>query len=156
MTVGIKWIFAAALTCAAAAPAAAQTIGAADPKGVVAAMQAAGYRAQLTTDGAGDPKIDSSAEGVNYSLYFYGCSGGANCTALLFQAGFDLVDGTDLQTTNVWNKDRLIGAAWLDHEDDPFIEHYVTTIGGLTPANFTEVLRMWSVAIADFKTHIDF
>jgi hypothetical protein len=155
MTAVFKSVCVAALLCAAA-PASAQTISAADPKGVAAAMQAAGYRAQLTTDGVGDPKIESSAEGVNYSLYFYGCSGGAGCTSLLFQAGFDLQDGASMDMMNVWNKDRLIGAAWLDHEDDPFIEHFVTTVGGLTPENFAEVLRLWSVAIADFKAHIDF
>ncbi|MFN3615223.1 MAG: YbjN domain-containing protein [Rubrimonas sp.] len=155
MTAVFKSVCAVALLCAAA-PTSAQTIGAADPKGVAGAMQAAGYRAKLTTDGVGDPKIESSAEGVNYSLYFYGCSAGTDCTSLLFQAGFDLPDGTTHDVVNAWNRDRLIGAAWLDHENDPFIEHYVTTVGGLTPDNFAEVLRMWSVAIADFKTHIDF
>ena len=76
-------------------PALAQdTVNASDPDSVVAALQGAGYKAQVDAADNGDPMIRSAADGTNFRIWFYGCDGNnATCTGLNFSAGFDLPDG---------------------------------------------------------------
>jgi len=139
-----------------AAPAAGGLIVASDPQGVVSAMQALGYTATLGTDGAGDPTITGDLEGVSYNVYFYGCQNNANCQWLIFSAGFNLPNGSTMEVVNTWNQSNLVGQAYLDPEQDPFLNYFVTTTGGLTQENFADVVDWWRVAMGNFETAIGF
>ena len=153
--------FAAALVCLAAvsAPAFAQSnmITAADPASIADAMQGLGYRAEMDTDGVGDPMIRSAAEGVNYRIYFYGCSDNANCDSLLFSAGFDMDDGMALPAINTWNADSVVARAYLDDEYDPYVQMYVLTGdgAGISAEIFEQAVREWGQTLSDFKETID-
>lgn len=141
----------------AATPQVASTEGlvvASDPQGVLAALQAAGFAGTLGVDGANDPLISGDMEGTPYSIVFYGCQENANCQWLLFSAGFDLPSGASLDVVNQWNQTHLVGQAYLDAEQDPFLNYFVTTTGGLTPANFADAVDWWRVALGEFKTAI--
>jgi hypothetical protein len=151
-----RFVIAAAIAALTAAPASAQSVSAADPESVAGALRDLGWRASHGVDAEGDPMIQSSIEGVDYTIYFYGCEGGRNCRNLLFSAGFDLVDGTTLQAMNEWNSGRLVGAAYLDPENDPFLQMFVTTAGGLNHENFGDVVDWWRIGVRDFKQHIGF
>lgn len=134
---------------------AALAVDARDPASVVGALQDLGYRAQLTTDNAGDPKILSTIDATSYEIYFYSCTENQDCRSLLFSAGFDLEDGVTYSLINEWNRLNLVGKAFVDDENDPFLEHFVTTEGGLSETNFEDVIAWWRVAIRDFKQEID-
>lgn len=151
-----RFVIAAAFAALCGAEAAAQTVGASDPEGVAAALRDLGWRASHAVDAEGDPMVESSIEGVDYTIFFYGCEGGRNCTALLFSAGFDLADGATLASMNDWNSGRLVGAAYLDAENDPFLQMFVTTVGGLNHENFGDVVDWWRIGVRDFKQHIGF
>ena len=138
------------------APSADGLIVASDPQGVVAAMQALGYTATLGTDGAGDPTITGDVEGTPFNVYFYGCQNNANCLWLIFSTGFDLPNGSTLDAMNQWNQNNLVGQAYLDAEQDPFLNYFVTTTGGLTQENFADVVDWWKVAVGNFQTEIGF
>ena len=139
-----------------AAPASGNLILASDPQGVATAMQGLGYTATLGTDNAGDPTISGDIEGVNYNVYFYGCQEHANCQWLIFSAGFDLPNGSTPQVINDWNTNNLVGQAYLDNEQDPFLNYFVTTTGGLTQENFADVVDWWKVAMGNFETAVGF
>lgn len=151
--------FAAALAALVltAAPAVAQSVSAANPNGVVAAMQDMGYRASLDTDGVGDPMIESAAEGVNYRIYFFGCSDNANCDSLMFSAGFDLTNGMGVTAINDWNSDAVITRGYLDDEDDPYLEMYVLTGDGAgIPGDvFEQAVDEWNGSLSRFQDAID-
>ena len=101
-----------ALALGLAAPAAmAQSVSASNPASVVAALQDAGYKAELGTDSAGDPKVASAMGGVNFHVFFYGCEANTACQDLQFSAGFDLTDGIDMAVVNDWNSSKFIGKA---------------------------------------------
>ena len=152
-----RFVIAAALAVLlGVAPASAQSISAADPEGVAGALRDLGWRASHAVDAEGDPMIESSIEGVDYTIFFYGCEGGRNCKSLLFSAGFDLAEGATLAAMNDWNSGRLVGAAYLDPENDPFLQMFVTTTGGLNHENFGDVVDWWRIAVRDFKEHIGF
>jgi Putative bacterial sensory transduction regulator len=146
----------AAAPAAPAAPVADGLIVASDPQGIVSAMQALGYTATLGTDGAGDPTVTGAIDGTNYNVYFYGCQNNTNCQWLIFSAGFDLPNGSTLQVINDWNTNNLVGQAYLDAAQDPFLNYFVTTTGGLTQANFADVVDWWKVALGNFETAIGY
>lgn len=131
-------------------------VSASKPETLVSAMQDAGYRATLTTDQVGDPKIESAAAGVNFGVLFYGCTDGADCTDVCLSAGFDLENGSDLQTMNDWNSSELVGQAFLDSEMDPFIDQCLISLDGMPEDRFIRILERWDTAVADFQRVIGF
>jgi hypothetical protein len=130
-------------------------IDANNPQVIADLMQKAGYRAVLTTDNIGDPKIDSSAGGADFSIYFYGCEGGQNCLSLQFSSGYDMPDGTTLGTVNDWNATKRFGFAYLDNENDPFLSYDINMTYGVSEQNFLDSLSLWDTIIADFQNHIN-
>jgi Putative bacterial sensory transduction regulator len=125
------------------------------PQAIANLMQQAGYRAVLTTDNVGDPKIESSAAGADFSIYFYGCENGANCLSVQFSSGYDLPDGASLGLMNDWNGTKRFAFAYLDNENDPFINYDVNLYAGVSEQNFLESLSLWDTILADFHSHID-
>ena len=134
----------------------AQEINPADPQSVVSALQDLGYRAALTTDDIGDPLIESATAGVEYSIYFYGCVDNADCEDMHFLVGLDFEDGMDVDTIQSWNKTSLIGTAYLDDEQDPFLGFYLVTTGGVKRETFEEAIELWSQSVGFFLDHTGF
>ncbi|WP_273522248.1 YbjN domain-containing protein [Rhodosalinus sediminis] len=136
--------------------AAAQMVDPAFPRSVVQAIQDLGYRAALETDTTGDPKIRSSIEGADYTIWFYGCrTDGTRCEALHFSSGYDLTVPLTLAEVNDWNRDKLVGRTYVAEDGAAYIDYYVEAKGGVPRPAFAEVLRMWGVAVADFHDLID-
>lgn len=146
-----------ALFILAALPAAAQNIVAENPTQMADALRSFGYRAELLKDDGGDPKISSSTGGVNFSIFFYGCTNGQNCDAISFSAAFDLDTGSTLELMNAWNHKKRYTKAYLDDEIDPIIDMDVFLgSGGVSIDNFRVWVDTWERALGDFKLHIDF
>lgn len=145
---------AAAIGCTSTAFA--QILDATDPAKLVSAIQELGYPATLDRDGSDDPMIRSSTDGTDFTIYFYGCDAGAACKWLLFRVGYDLSEGTTLAAMNEWNANMLFGRAYLDDEDDPWLEMTVTLDGGVTRQNFADIVDWWDVALEQFEIHIGF
>jgi len=133
-------------------------VDATDPEGLVSVFQDLGYRAKLDVDSAGDPIIYSSVGGTDYALQFFGCSKETNdqCTLLLFKVGYDLTDGTTIETVNTWNHDNVVGQAHLDDENDPWLSWAVNMHGGVSRENFDDSIDWWEVIVSDFESHIDY
>ena len=83
-------VIAAAALLVFAPAASAQSVSAHDPQSVVSTLQDMGYRATLDTDSGGDPKVLSALNGINFSIYFYGCQDNAACRDLQFSSGFEV------------------------------------------------------------------
>ncbi len=130
-------------------------VDASAPQAIANLMQQAGYRAVLTTDNVGDPKIESSAAGADYSIYFYGCENGQNCLSVQFTSGYDLPNGASLGLINDWNGTKRFAFAYLDNENDPFLNYDVNLYAGVSEQNFLETLSLWDTILADFHSHID-
>jgi hypothetical protein len=130
-------------------------VDASSPQAIANLMQQAGYRAVLTTDNVGDPKIESSAAGADFSIYFYGCENGANCLSLQYTSGYDLPNGASLGLINDWNGTKRFGFAYLDNENDPFLNYDVNMSYGVSEQNFLDSLSLWDTILADFHAHID-
>lgn len=134
----------------------AQSVSAAWPQSVVAAMQDAGYRATLAVDSYGDPMIESAAGGKEFTVFFYGCdSQGAACRDLQFSSGFDLATGISPAAVNSWNREKLLGRAYVDEEGDPFLQHFVAGVDGVSREGFVWLLEHWDLALGEFSAFVD-
>jgi type 1 fimbria pilin len=130
-------------------------VDATNAQAIAELLQQEGYRAAVGIDNVGDPKIDSSAAGVDFTIYFYGCDNGQNCQSLQFSSGYDLERGTSFQAMNDWNSTQRFGYAYLDNESDPFVNMDVNMSYGISPDNLRDTLAVWEQVLSDFHTHID-
>ncbi len=146
-----------ALCLGAALPAAAQSVVASDPASLTQVLQSFGYRAELSKDTGGDPKISSAGGGVEFSILFYGCTNGANCDAISFTAGWDLDPGSNNELMNDWNQKQRYTKAYLDDEQDPLLDmDMYLGAGGVSIDNFRFWVDIWERAMGNFKGHINF
>jgi len=140
----------------AGAPLAAQSVSASYPETIAAAIQDMGYRAEIGTDSYGDPHITSASNGVNFYIYFYGCSdSGDNCQDIQFTAAFDLDEGISTYSTNSWNIEKAFGRAYTDDEDDPVFQHYVVGVDGMSRYSFERTFERWIEGLDDYTDFID-
>ncbi len=147
---------AAALLAVVSAAQAEQNVDATDADVLASIIRDLGYRASVTLDSVGDPLIESSVGGTDVSIFFYGCEKGRQCKSLLFKVGYDLIEGTTLDVVNDWNETNLFGRAYLDDENDPWIEMSVNMMGGVSRTNFEDTFDWWDLVVGQFEDHIDF
>jgi hypothetical protein len=134
----------------AAAPAAAQDknacpaglICASDPATVKAALEKAGLKVTQSTDDGGDPML-SANNGYDFDVYFYDCVDHKQCDALRFEIIFakDPTNTNDL--ANKWNSSKRFIQMSVTPEGKLRAAYDLSTIGGITPANFADVMDWW-------------
>ena len=111
------------------------------PETVAKALQNAGFRAKITTDKVGDPKIESAAGGYNFDVLFFGCEAHLKCESLEFSMGLTTDARYTAELANDWNKDKRFGAASVNDKKEFWLQYDVTTLGGGLPAkNFADVI----------------
>lgn len=143
-----------------AAPAFAQDapnlISAANPEGVMRAMQEEGYLATMGVDNVGDPKISSKVSQSNFNVYFYGCNNGVDCTSVQFSSGYNLDIPISAKRINDWNRENRFARSYVDDEGDPFIRmDIVMADGGVAETSFAYDLDFWRILVEDFEDFID-
>lgn len=116
-------------------------------------LQERGYRAEIGKDSAGDPIITSGAGGVTFRIYFYGCTN-ERCTSIQFAAGFDLDAGMSLERVNEWNRRHRFGRAYLDEENDPYVEMDVDVELGFSTESLASNLDTWASVLPAFRSFI--
>jgi hypothetical protein len=128
-------------------------VQASDPQSVVAALQQAGYRAQLSVDDVGDPLILSSESGTTFRVFFYNCTDNVDCRTIQFYVGFSDTDAT-LESVNAWNRDNRFGRAYLGDDGVVRLEMDVDLDdGGMSQLLFEDNVQFWASAMARFAMH---
>ena len=147
-------LFATSLSAPALAEAGcpAGLVCAADPRSVVDALQSLGYKAMLgKSDTTGNPKIESSAAGYDYTIYFYDCAAPKGCGSLGFTVVFE-DDGTNTaRLANAWNKDNRFSQMAVNDNGTMAFTYDVTTVGGVNRANFADVVDWWQVMLGKVR-----
>lgn len=140
---------------AARAQAAAYPAAGVTAKDVAAVLQAKGYQAEIVKDGTGDPMVKSAVDGTKYRVVFYECDKAGRCGALEFLVGFDLENGMALPRLNKWNRDERFGHAYLDDENDPYIQMDLNADNGFTSESLGGYVETWASLVPHFKRYID-
>jgi hypothetical protein len=126
------------------APCGAGMVCASNPQTVMAAMAKAKFEPKLDKDDDGDPLI-SSKEGVySFDVYFYGCKANKNCDSLRFESTFEKAPENTAEFANKWNSKKRFLQAYVRANGEFTVAYDVATIGGLTSANFADVLAWWN------------
>jgi hypothetical protein len=121
-----------------------------------ALLQGWGFRAELSADEEGNPLIGSSINGVNYSVFFYGCDARQprRCDSIGFSAGFDLNEPLTHDYMNEWNRYNRFGKAYVDDEGNAYLAMNINVDGGVTEAALRDWLAWWEIGIADYLDYI--
>ena len=151
---GYKILGFAAAAVLAAAPGASQNV-VPTARSVAAALQAAGYKAEIGKDATGDPMVTSASSGTRFGILFYGCTDHAGCTNVQFSVSYDLPKGSTAERMNEWNAGHRFGRGYLDKEQDPVLSMDVDLDkGGLSGPLFNENLSTWIELMSAFEKHI--
>ncbi|MBX9858481.1 MAG: YbjN domain-containing protein [Sphingomonas sp.] len=126
-----------------------------NPKSVADAVAAEGYRAKVDADNQGDPAISSAASGYNFDVLFYGCVEHKHCDSLQFRATFEKNASSDVVQMNKWNRDRRFSQMAVRDDGTILLSYDVSTIGGLTKANFADVVSWWSTILGEASKFFD-
>ncbi|MBL8774056.1 MAG: YbjN domain-containing protein [Phenylobacterium sp.] len=144
------WLLAAcvAWACGAAATATGKPL----PEGGLTAVEYArwlednGYKADIQKDKDGDAHVDSGADGLRFSVYFYDCRKD-RCAALQYYVGFDKgPDTPNLEKVNAFNREKRYIKAYLDTDGDVSFEYD----GNLAPGG------TWEAVEDDFNTFLGY
>ena len=132
----------------------AQTVTSQRPASVVAALQAEGFKAELTKDDGGDPMIKSTSSGTDFLVLFYGCTKNVNCTSIQFYAGY--ADGkVSLSKLNDWNSSHRFSRAYISDKGAARVESDLDLdVGGMSTALFADNFEVWTTTMAAFEKHI--
>ncbi len=129
-----------ALTAAGAATAQERTLDLTVPGNVVTALQAAGYKAKLEINKAGEPFISSGANGSPFTVEFYGCEGLKTCQSIQFSSWYKKQPHFTPALVNEWNSRWRFLKIFIDKDGD-LVEHVdMSTVGGVTQANFADMV----------------
>ncbi len=134
------------------APCGGGMVCASNPQTVVAALQEAGLQAKLGKDGTGDPMIESAAAGYNFTVFFYGCSANRNCDSMQFRVNFKADPTNTFAQANRWNSAKRFLSLSVGKDQGMAAFHDVTTVGGISQANFADVLVWWSTMLGQLST----
>lgn len=129
-----------------------------NPQSIASLMQKAGYRAKLVTDD-GNPYLESSAEGANFTIFWQNCKEGRSCEDLMLRSSYvrDKEKPATLKTINDFNREFRFTRAYLDKDSDPVIEMDIIFTDGLMDAKaFEEHIEIWSNSLNRFHKAIDF
>lgn len=127
----------------------------ATPEQIAQKMLEAGFATTPNNMDDGTPKLDGRLEGWSYSVYFYGCDSDNRCDAIQFAAGFDSETPFAYDPINDWNAANRYGRAYLDNEQDPWVEMDIHMEGaGISEETFEESLAVWRTVMTSFVKHI--
>ena len=122
-----------------------------DPDVIVA--MAKGYgSAILDKDRDGDPKISCRMDGKAYTIFFYGCSNGKNCTSIQLWASWD--KKLEYNDVNAWNKKTRYTRAYIDEDGDFTLELDIMLRSGITEKSLDQYFGIWQSRIKAFKKEV--
>lgn len=124
---------------------------ASQPEAVADELRKLGYRAELTKHESGDPQINSAASGYDYRLNFNDCTDNKQCRSLGFAIVFADDGKNTLELANTWNRQKRFGQLAVNENGSLAFSYDVTTVGGLTKANFADVVDWWQVMLGQLR-----
>jgi len=137
------------------AGASAQSVNANNPNSVVAALQGLGHTTEITVDSYGDPMIYGSSDANNYQILFYGCTDNVNCMDLQFRADYDTGYAPSNSKLADYNRDRMVGKAYINTADTTTLEHSVIGVDGMSRGNFNRTTEKFLDAMDYFRGHLE-
>jgi hypothetical protein len=125
---------------------------ASDPEAIRTVLSNAGYRAELTTDDAGNPLIVSEASRSQFWISFLDCGNAAGCLAVEFYVGYSVQRKPPADAVNQFNADFRYIRAYVSGDVASMAMDVLMQNGGVDVPTFLEYLRLWSVILPEWET----
>jgi len=116
-------------------------------------LQNEGYKAEMQKSSDGTPNIASSSDGQTFHIYMYDCKDDV-CASLQFSEGFDTKGTFTADKINDWNKNNRWARAYIDKENDPWVEYDVDLAPGGTYEGLKDQFGIWQDALSHFRKFI--
>jgi hypothetical protein len=129
-------------------------LDASDEKVVLDLLHSAGFTTEVTRsdNGAAEIKVDDGE--IRFWIFFQACSKGPDtCEVITFSSGYDLNWPNLEDVVNAWNQSRYT-KAYIDDENDPFIEFSINMLHGVTRENFVDTLGWFMLEVEEFENLI--
>lgn len=83
---------------------------------IVRELKALGHSSDVDTGDSGDPRVNMSIDGYDWSIYFYDCASGARddrpCASYQFYSGYTVQRPVSQDIINKWNTDQRYAKAY--------------------------------------------
>jgi hypothetical protein len=125
------------------------------PSVVADALREAGYKAELKKNDKGEPYILSSANGTNFTIEFYNCTGMADCSSYQFESWYKAEPLFTLALANEWNTKKRFLKVAIDNDGN--LNEYMdfTAVGKTTYANFADIVDWYQTMDASLAKFLD-
>lgn len=100
------------------------------------------------------PWIRAEMGDVVYTIGFFNCDNGENCSSIQLRAFWESEGAHSLERMNQWNIENRFGAAYLDSDNNATIEFDVNLAGGVTAVNFDDTLQWWQLVLSEFVANV--
>jgi Putative bacterial sensory transduction regulator len=119
-------------------------------------MQRFGYRVRLGKDGSGDPLLETTLDGTEFKVYFYGCDRAATRTCGSIQLAVVLrpKNPQDAARINAWNREQRHGKAFRRKNGDVVLHMNINIRHGVTIGNLRVWLDWWRLGLRGFKRYV--
>ena len=149
--------FAAALLASsfAGAAVAQEVVRAQDPASITAVLFNKGIASKVEVDSYGDPMIQFRDADRQYTIFFYNCADGADCSNIQFYLGYETNGDVGLDVVNAMNQENRFASAVIDGENDVVITMDVLTgDNGLSADDFGLLLDLFIETTAGFEERV--
>lgn len=131
-------------------------VGATDPQSVMDVLTIAGVNPVLGKNNVGRTRITFTFMGAETSIFYYDCHDGmGDCDSIRFVHGLDFPDGVSLAAVNRWNDTEPWGRAFVDDNDDPWLDMSLWMGSSMPYSIFNSVMRNWTEAATKFRLHFE-
>lgn len=132
-------------------------VDATNPDAVAEVLREMGYRALVEQHSStGNPVIRTAAEGVNYSIYFYGCVEMKDCRSIQYFVSLKLTSPPGQAKINEWNANRTIGQAYSFDESSVALKQFYPMAGGVSREALQAGSSLWIRAMGEYLTFTGF
>ena len=119
-------------------------------------MQRFGYLVRLSKDSGGDPLIETTLDGTQFKIYFYGCDRAATrtCKSIQIVAALRPRNPQNAVRMNAWNREQRHGKAFRRKNGDVVLHMNINIQHGLTIGNLRVWLDWWRLGLRGFKRYV--
>lgn len=139
----------------ASAASAQDAVRAEDPASITSVLFDEGIASKIDTDSYGDPMVQFRDGDRQYTIFFYNCTDGADCTNIQFYIGYETDGDVGMDVVNTMNAENRFTTAAIDDEDDViFTMDVLTGDNGLSGEDFGLLLDLFVETAAEFEERV--